>query len=133
MNKYSQTNTYFEDKNRFGLIIKNGKSLTAKGIKPECKFQQVFKSTWLFGACYRVGRVGKDFMDKAKPGLIKLFCQSNALLTLKEYLLDYADDDTRVLGNRLIEAELAKLQSNAVPRTEVCIDKIAKGERDIYI
>ena len=41
---------YFCDESRFGLFTKNGKSLTAKGIKPICPFQQVFKSLWLFGA-----------------------------------------------------------------------------------
>lgn len=41
---------YFEDESRFGLFTKAGKTLTAKGIKPLCKFQQVFLSTYLFGA-----------------------------------------------------------------------------------
>ena len=41
---------YFQDESRFGLFTRNGKSLTAKGIKPVCQFQQVFKNLWLFGA-----------------------------------------------------------------------------------
>jgi transposase len=41
---------YFEDESRFGLFTKNGKALTAKGVKPLCSFQQVFQSTYLFGA-----------------------------------------------------------------------------------
>lgn len=47
---YSTINLYFEDESRFGLFTRNGKALTAKGIKPVCTFQQVFKSTYLFGA-----------------------------------------------------------------------------------
>jgi transposase len=41
---------YFQDESRFGLFTKAGKTLTAKGVKPKCKFQQVFLSTYLFGA-----------------------------------------------------------------------------------
>ena len=41
---------YFEDESRFGLFTKNGKALTARGVKPICPFQQVFQSTYLFGA-----------------------------------------------------------------------------------
>lgn len=48
--KFNTFNLYFEDESRFGLFTRNGKSLTAKGVKPICSFQQVFKSTWLFGA-----------------------------------------------------------------------------------
>lgn len=43
-------NLYFQDESRFGLFTRNGKALTAKGVKPLCSFQQVFKSTYLFGA-----------------------------------------------------------------------------------
>lgn len=43
-------NLYFQDESRFGLMTKNGKALTSRGVKPICKFQQVFKSTYLFGA-----------------------------------------------------------------------------------
>ena len=50
-------------------------------------------------SCYRLGRVGKDFMDYAKPGLIQRFCQPNALLTFKEYLIDYASEKTQEAGN----------------------------------
>ena len=46
-------------------------------------------------ACYRLGRVGADFMDMAKPGLIQKFCRTNAILTFKEYLEDYASENTK--------------------------------------
>lgn len=41
---------YFQDESRFGLFTKNGRMLTARGVKPVCSFHQVFKSTYLFGA-----------------------------------------------------------------------------------
>lgn len=83
--------------------------------------------------CYRRGRVGKDFMDMAKPGLIKLHCQPNALLTLKEYLVDYADEETRKLGEALIEKELQEIPDEARKDATVKnLEKIEKGERDIY-
>ena len=83
--------------------------------------------------CYRKGRVGQDFMDLAKPGLIRAHCLPNALLTYREYLLDYASPKTREIGERLIreQAEHEVPESrrpallNALARTEA-------GERDIY-
>jgi transposase len=49
-NKFNSFNIYFEDESRFGLFTRNGRSLTIKGVKPICTFQQVFKATWVFGA-----------------------------------------------------------------------------------
>jgi transposase len=49
-NRYSSINLYFGDESRFGLFTRAGRTLTAKGVKPICKFQQVFLSTYLFGA-----------------------------------------------------------------------------------
>ena len=84
-------------------------------------------------ACYRLGRVGKDFMDQAKPGLIKLFCQPNALTTLKEYLVDYASEEVRILGNKLIEKELQELPNEKIRnKTKEYLDRIEIGERDLY-
>lgn len=64
-------------------------------------------------ACYRLERTGKDFMCLAKDGRIKNMCLPNALLTLQEYLLDYASPETRIEGEALIERELAKMSSSA--------------------
>jgi 2-iminoacetate synthase len=84
-------------------------------------------------ACYRQGRTGGDFMDLAKPGLIKQFCLPNALMTFKEYLEDYARPETRKAGLALIEKNM-----NAIP-TSGCraetgerLRKIEKGERNLY-
>ncbi len=84
-------------------------------------------------ACYRLGRVGGDFMDLAKPGLIKLNCHPNALLTLKEYLDDYADEKTKIHGEELIKRELANIPTdNRRKETLKKLERIAKGERDLY-
>ncbi|MCL2874323.1 MAG: [FeFe] hydrogenase H-cluster radical SAM maturase HydG [Defluviitaleaceae bacterium] len=53
-------------------------------------------------ACYQEGRVGQRFMELCKSGLIKKQCNSNAIITLSEYLADYADDETRLLGDKII-------------------------------
>lgn len=83
--------------------------------------------------CYRRGRVGKDFMEMAKPGLIKLHCQPNALLTLKEYLVDYADSKTLALGEEMIKRELETIPDKARRKaTEENLKKIEDGARDIY-
>ncbi|MGE5479674.1 MAG: [FeFe] hydrogenase H-cluster radical SAM maturase HydG [Chloroflexota bacterium] len=83
--------------------------------------------------CYRLGRVGEDFMDLAKPGLIKLNCLPNALTTLKEYLVDYADGETKELGEELIERELGEIPSDARRKKTVeFLAKIEGGERDLY-
>jgi 2-iminoacetate synthase len=83
--------------------------------------------------CYRKGRTGQDFMDLAKPGLIRMHCLPNALFTFREYLMDYASPETRAIGEKLIAAQLA----SEVPeskRTEVSheLEQIKGGVRDIY-
>jgi len=84
-------------------------------------------------ACYRLGRVGKDFMDLAKPGLIKLNCHPNGLLTLKEYLMDYADDETRKSGEKLILTELNEIPTESRKhKTIEYLKRIEQGERDLY-
>lgn len=84
-------------------------------------------------ACYRLGRVGQDFMELAKPGLIKTHCHPNGLTTLKEYLVDYADEETKYFGERLIESELAKIEHKKLrQKTIEYLQRIEKGERDLY-
>ena len=85
-------------------------------------------------ACYRLGRTGKDFMDLAKPGLIQKFCQSNALFSFKEYLLDYASSVTRGAGEILISKMLDETFKTKRKRM-VCdrLQQIEDGVRDVYI
>ncbi|MFZ1035787.1 MAG: [FeFe] hydrogenase H-cluster radical SAM maturase HydG [Smithella sp.] len=85
-------------------------------------------------ACYRLGRTGKDFMDLAKPGLIQKFCQTNAVFSFKEYLLDYASPQTREAGEKLIRKMLA--QTFKTQRKKSVMNKLQNiegGERDVYI
>jgi len=83
--------------------------------------------------CYRKGRTGEDFMDLAKPGLIKLHCQPNALLTLKEYLLDFGDNESISLGDKIIASEIEKIpEANRKEATIENIKKLKGGERDLY-
>ncbi|MCX7908152.1 MAG: [FeFe] hydrogenase H-cluster radical SAM maturase HydG [Ignavibacteria bacterium] len=84
-------------------------------------------------ACYRLGRVGEDFMDLAKPGLIKTHCHPNGLTTLKEYLVDYADSETKLFGEKLIENELNKIEHKKLKQKTIeYLKRIEKGERDLY-
>ena len=82
-------------------------------------------------ACYREGRTGDRFMSLAKTGAIQNCCQPNALMTLKEYLVDYASEETVKNGEKLIAEELKKIPSDKV-RTlaEEYIDNIEHGKRD---
>jgi 2-iminoacetate synthase len=62
--------------------------------------------------CYQVGRVGEKFMQIAKKGDIKTFCQPNALATLNEYLIEYANENVRKKGKQLIQTELNTMSAN---------------------
>ncbi len=86
-------------------------------------------------ACYRLGRTGEHFMEFAIPGFIKRFCTPNALTTLAEYLADYASPETRAAGERLLEAELARLDSapGAPHDLAARLEAIrTRGVRDVY-
>ena len=80
-------------------------------------------------ACYRAGRMGEHFMEFAIPGFVKRFCTPNALFTLREYLNDYASEETREMGNKLITEELQRVD-NADKVTEF-LGRIDNGERDV--
>ena len=65
-------------------------------------------------ACYREGRTGDRFMSLCKNGQIQNCCHPNALMTLKEYLMDYASAETKEIGDRIIEQELLKIPNEKV-------------------
>lgn len=82
-------------------------------------------------ACYREGRTGDRFMSLCKSGQILNCCHPNALMTLKEYLTDYASDLTREVGDRLIEEELKRIPNEKVRGiAEKYIKNIENGQRD---
>jgi len=83
--------------------------------------------------CYRKGRVGKDFMDLAKPGLINLHCLPNALFTFMEYLEDYASKATYIKGRKVVADMIKQIKNSKVQKNaEETISRIEKGERDLY-
>ncbi len=67
-------------------------------------------------ACYREGRTGDRFMSLCKNGQIQNCCHPNALMTLEEYLMDYASDETKKIGDKVIEQELEKIPNEKVRR-----------------
>ena len=82
-------------------------------------------------ACYREGRTGDRFMSLAKRGLIGNCCGPNALMTLREYLEDYASPRTRLLGEQMIAREVPMIPSEKVRRiTEENLKAILEGKRD---
>lgn len=84
-------------------------------------------------ACYRLGRTGEHFMEFSVPGFIKNFCSPNAMLTLAEYLQDYAKPDTRQKGYAIIEENIVKLNGNVkADDLRRRIERIKTGERDLY-
>ncbi|MCM1329314.1 MAG: [FeFe] hydrogenase H-cluster radical SAM maturase HydG [Ruminococcus sp.] len=82
-------------------------------------------------ACYREGRTGDRFMTLCKNGQIQNCCHPNALMTLKEYLMDYASPETREVGVKLIESEIGNVPNEKV--RGIVVDNLAKieqGSRD---
>ena len=82
-------------------------------------------------ACYRAGRVGDRFMSLCKSGQISNCCLPNALMTLKEYLCDYASGDTKETGLKLIAQQLPQIKSERVRNiVEKQLKLIEEGQRD---
>lgn len=84
-------------------------------------------------SCYRLGRTGEHFMEYAIPGFIQRFCSPNAVLTLSEYLEDYASPETKKAGYEQIQRELAKI-SNPAEKMKLVdrLEQIRQGRRDLY-
>ncbi len=85
-------------------------------------------------SCYRLGRTGERFMEFAIPGFIEKFCSPNALVTLDEYLEDYASSETKEIGRKLIARRLLLLDDEKVRKdVEGKLKKVRKTEeRDMY-
>ncbi len=82
-------------------------------------------------ACYREGRTGDRFMSLCKSGQIQNCCHPNALMTLKEYLMDYASEDTKKIGLELIEKEIDNVKSDKVKDIlKANLLNIEEGKRD---
>ena len=87
-------------------------------------------------ACYRLNRTGEHFMEFSVPGFIKRYCTTNAILTLAEYLVDYASPEMQIKGWKLIDLELEKLSTGEykvdVEEVKRRLERIKAGERDLY-
>ena len=79
-------------------------------------------------ACYREGRTGDRFMQLCKSGQIQNCCHPNALMTLKEYLTDYASPETKAVGDKLIEKEIDTIPKEKV--RQIVIDNLKAIEED---
>lgn len=85
-------------------------------------------------ACYRKGRTGDRFMSLAKSGQIHNVCGPNAIMTLMEFVLDYADEELYNMAEKLINEEIKKIEREDVRNLVINnIEKLKKGERDLYI
>lgn len=84
-------------------------------------------------SCYRSGRTGEHFMEFSVPGFIKTFCTPNAILTLAEYLMDYAPEQTFKKGWEVIDKNLKMLENEYIYEDLLeRIEKVKDGERDLY-
>ena len=82
-------------------------------------------------ACYREGRTGDRFMSLCKSGQIQNCCHPNALMTLKEYLEDYASEETRRIGDKLILDEMQNIPNEKVKSIALAnLSDIESGKRD---
>jgi len=84
-------------------------------------------------ACYRLGRTGEHFMEFSVPGFIKRYCTANAVLTLAEYIMDYAKESTATKGWKVIGKQLEELKDQKnIEEIKDRIERIKQGERDLY-
>ncbi len=84
-------------------------------------------------ACYRTGRTGQHFMEFSVPGFIKKYCTPNAMLTMAEYLEDYAQNGTKEKGYRLIQKNLDEMNGDSFKgKVEERLERVKLGERDLY-
>jgi 2-iminoacetate synthase len=85
-------------------------------------------------ACYRAGRTGEDFMKICKEKQIHNFCSPNAIITLKEYLEDYATTPTKEKGQLILEEEINKIENDKIRElVKDYLTKIEHGERDFRL
>ena len=84
-------------------------------------------------ACYRAGRTGDRFMEFAKNGRIHNLCYPNAMMTFKEYIEDYADEELKLIGNKVIEENLKNIPNDTMRiKTKERLAQIENGERDLF-
>lgn len=126
---YSEENKHLQNINREQFTLNDNRSLAE--VIHELLEHGYIPS--FCTACYRMGRTGEHFMEFSVPGFIKKLCSPNALLTLAEYLEDYASPETKILGYNLIEDKISELEVDTNVRTlKEKLDLVKQGRRDLY-
>lgn len=126
---YSEENKHLQNINREQFTLNDNRSLAEV-------IHELLEHSYIPSfctACYRMGRTGEHFMEFSVPGFIKKLCSPNALLTLAEYLEDYASPETKILGYNLIEDKISELEVDTNVRTlREKLDLVKQGRRDLY-
>jgi 2-iminoacetate synthase len=129
LGSYSESVNEIQDLNKEQFKINDSRSLNE--IIDELLEDEYLPS--FCTACYRKGRTGEHFMEFSVPGFIKRFCTPNAILTLAEYLEDYAPAETAEKGWKVIEKNLIEIEGHQnVPEIRRRIGLIKSGKRDLY-
>jgi 2-iminoacetate synthase len=126
---YSEDNIHLQNINREQFQINDNRSLNEV-------IHELLESGYIPSfctACYRQGRTGEHFMEFAVPGFVKKLCSPNAILTLAEYLEDYALPETKTLGYKLIEEKIKEFSEETnVNSLKNKLELVKKGQRDLY-
>jgi len=128
LGSYSDSQNEVQDLNREQFKINDSRSLAE--VIDELLDNDYLPS--FCTSCYRMGRTGEHFMEFSVPGFIKRFCAPNAILTLSEYICDYATGEIIEKGWKVIEQNLMELDTHVAEQTRIKINKIKSGERDLY-
>jgi len=128
LGSYSESKNEVQNLNREQFMINDPRSLAE--VIDELLTNDYIPS--FCTSCYRMGRTGEHFMEFSVPGFIKRFCTPNAILTLSEYICDYAKDDVAEKGWKVIEMNIRKLETGVMQNTREKIERIKNGERDLY-
>jgi len=128
LGSYSEESNKEQNLNKEQFRINDNRSLGE--IVDELLDQEMLPS--FCTSCYRMGRTGQHFMEFSVPGFIKKFCTPNAILTLAEYLNDYGKPAVTEKGWKIIQKNLDTLEPKIKKQTEDKIERIGKGERDLY-
>ncbi len=129
LGSYSHTQNEEQDLNKGQFRINDNRSLNE--IVDELLDHNMLPS--FCTACYRLGRTGEHFMEFSVPGFIKRFCSPNAILTLAEYILDYAPEHTAEKGWNVIEKNLKELPDEKVKaKLTDRLEEMKNGKRDLY-
>ncbi|HAH25996.1 MAG TPA: [FeFe] hydrogenase H-cluster radical SAM maturase HydG [Prolixibacteraceae bacterium] len=129
LGSYSEKDHSEKDLNRGQFHINDDRSLNE--IIDELLDQEMIPS--FCTACYRLGRTGEHFMEFSVPGFIKRYCTPNAILTLAEYLVDYAPENTAHKGWKAINRNIGKMEDEKTKASILeKIERIKAGQRDLY-